>query len=72
MWPTSIAVDSKDNVYVADEWLNRITIFNKDGEFVSKWGKAGSGDGELDRPAGIAISGNTMYGRPPSSPKSWS
>ncbi len=61
MWPTSIAVDSKENVYVADEWLNRISIFNKDGEFISKWGKAGSGDGELNRPAGIAISGNTMY-----------
>ena len=61
MWPTSITVDSKENVYVADEWLNRISIFNKDGEFISKWGKAGSGDGELNRPAGIAISGNTMY-----------
>ena len=58
VWPTSIALDTQGNVYVADEWLNRISIFEKDGEFLSSWGKAGSGDGELDRPAGIAISGD--------------
>ena len=58
MWPTSLALDAQGNVYVADEWLNRISIFDKDGEFLSSWGKAGSGDGELDRPAGIAISGD--------------
>ena len=60
VWPSSIALDDKNNVYVADEWLNRITIFNNDGEFLGKWGKAGTGDGELNHPAGIAISGDTL------------
>ncbi len=60
IWPSSIALDAKNNVYVADEWLNRITIFNKDGEFLGKWGKTGTGDGELNQPAGIAISGDTV------------
>jgi DNA-binding beta-propeller fold protein YncE len=55
MWPTSIALDSKGDVYLADEWLNRISKFTKDGEFVSKWGTAGSGDGELKGPSGLAI-----------------
>ena len=55
VWPTALAVDSKGNVYVADEWLNRITIFSRDGDYLSKWGTAGSGDGELDRPAGLAV-----------------
>ena len=31
MWPTSIALDKDENLYVADEWLNRISKFNKDG-----------------------------------------
>ena len=62
VWPTSIALDAQGNVYLADEWLNRISIFDKDGEFLSSWGKPGSGDGELDRPAGIIISADgTMF-----------
>ena len=52
-WPTSIALDSNQNVYIADEWLTRISIFDKDGEFLDKWGVAGSGDGELNKPSGI-------------------
>ena len=53
VWPTSIALDSNQNLYLADEWLNRISIFNKDGEYLDKWGVAGSGDGEINRPACI-------------------
>ncbi len=54
-WPTSVALDKDGNVYVADEWLQRISIFDKDGNFLDKWGKAGAGDGELDRPSGMAF-----------------
>ena len=56
IWPTSIALDSEQNVYIGDEWLNRISVFNKDGKFLRAWGKAGSGDGELNRPSGLAFS----------------
>jgi DNA-binding beta-propeller fold protein YncE len=55
IWPMAIALDKDTNVYVTDEWTNRITIFNKDGEYQSHWGTPGSGSGELDRPAGITI-----------------
>ena len=54
-WPTAVGLDSAGNVYVADEWLNRITKFTADGEFVSKWGTGGSGDGQFDGPSGLAI-----------------
>ena len=37
VWPTAVAIDSAGNVYVADEWLNRITKFTADGDYVSKW-----------------------------------
>ena len=55
MWPTSIALDSKGIAYVADEWLNRISIFNLDGDCTGTWGKLGDGDGEFNRPSGLAF-----------------
>ena len=32
-----------------------IKVFDNDGNFVTQWGKSGSGDGELDLSAGIAV-----------------
>ena len=55
VWPTSIVLDKGGNVYVADEWLNRISIFSRDGEWIGKWGTPGDGDGELNRPSGLAF-----------------
>ncbi len=55
VWPTSIAIDSEWNVYVADEWLNRISIFTNEGEWIGKWGTPGEGDGELNGLSGIAF-----------------
>ena len=52
-WPTSVALDSNQNVYVADEWLNRISIFDKHGVYLGKWGTPGAGDGEINKPACI-------------------
>jgi sugar lactone lactonase YvrE len=57
-WPTSVALDSQGNAYVADEWLNRISIFTKDGEWVGKWGTPGEGEGEINRPSGLAFDAN--------------
>ena len=53
VWPTAVSLDSDDNVYVADEWLNRITKFTRDGEYVSKWGRLRfrRGRGSTARPA---------------------
>ena len=58
MWPTSVALDSESNVYVADEWLNRISMFTKDGDWIGKWGTPGDGDGEINRPSGLAFDEN--------------
>jgi DNA-binding beta-propeller fold protein YncE len=62
VWPTGIALDSQGQVYITDEWLNRISMFTKDGTYMHKWGKPGSGDGELHGPAGLTISKDgTMF-----------
>jgi DNA-binding beta-propeller fold protein YncE len=55
IWPAGIALDSQENVYVTDEWLNRVSVFDKDGNFLRDWGTAGSDDGEFNGPSGIAI-----------------
>ena len=53
--PMGIAVDSSGNVYVADSYNNRIQKFTPDGQFVTKWGSGGSGDGQFMEPWGIAV-----------------
>ena len=54
-WPTALAIDGDENVYLADEGLNRISVFSKDGEWLGKWGTLGDGDGEFNRPSGLAF-----------------
>ncbi len=54
-WPVSIAISADDNVYVSDELLNRISVFDKSGRFLGKWGTKGRGDGEFECPTGIAF-----------------
>jgi DNA-binding beta-propeller fold protein YncE len=53
IWPAGITLDQDQNVYVTDEWLNRVTVFDKDGKFQYQWGSGGRGDGELNAPSGI-------------------
>ena len=54
-WTSAIVVDGKGLVYVSDEYLNRISIFDESGTFLRKWGVPGAGEGELDGPSGIAL-----------------
>ena len=53
--PVAMAFDSRERLYVTDEYLHRISIFDSSGAFVAKWGVMGAGDGELNGPAGIGI-----------------
>ena len=62
IWPTAVAIDNDSNVYVADEWLNRISMFTKDGDWIGKWGRKGTGDGEINGPSGMAFDAdNNLY-----------
>ncbi len=56
----AVIVDSSDNVYVADDYNNRIQKFDSSGNFILKWGSSGEGDGQFVRPTGVAVdsSGN--------------
>ncbi len=58
IWPTAIAINSEGTVYVADEAINRISVYSSEGEFLRKWERSGSGDGEWDKPSGLAFDSN--------------
>jgi DNA-binding beta-propeller fold protein YncE len=60
LWPTSIAVDAKNNVYVSDEYHSQVQIFSPEGTLLGKWGTKGSEAGQLNRPSAILIDGDTM------------
>jgi len=55
-----IAVDSEGNIWVGDTGNNRVQKFNSKGEYLSQFGKEGTGNGEFKTPKGLAIdsSGN--------------
>ena len=55
MWPRSIDLDQHGRVYVSDEYLNRISVFDAEGAFRYHFGRSGSGEGELNGPSGIAF-----------------
>ena len=57
-WPVSLALDRDGNIYVSDEALQRVSIFDNRGQFLAKWGVYGTGEGEFDRPGGIAFDGD--------------
>ena len=55
IWGAGIAVDTQGNLYLTDEWLNRVSIFDKEDNFLSHWGNSGEDDGEFNCPSGIVI-----------------
>ncbi|MGH9983951.1 MAG: 6-bladed beta-propeller [Nitrososphaeraceae archaeon] len=62
VYPTGIAIDSSNNVYVVDAWTKEVQKFTSNGDFIMKWGTPGNGDGQFRTPTGIAIdSSNNVY-----------
>ena len=66
MWPTlqqpwyfnaphAVAVDRNGDIFVADTSGHRIQKFTSGGQFITKWGSMGHGDGQFSSPYGIAV-----------------
>lgn len=53
--PTALALDRQGRVYVSDEHMNNISVFEQDGKFVGRWGERGSRPGQINRPSGLAF-----------------
>jgi YD repeat-containing protein len=52
--PAGVAIDSGGHVWVADTGDNKIQEFTSSGEYVTQFGTAGTGEGQLKEPAAIA------------------
>lgn len=50
-----VPAEPKARIYVADKGNNRIEIFGDSGEFISKFGSYGTGDGQLNEPKDVAV-----------------
>ena len=58
IWPAGIGVDKRGDLYVIDEWLNRVSVFDKEGGFLRFWDTVQDGDSEPNGASGIAIDSN--------------
>src|SRR5687767_9494232 len=47
--PAGIANDQDDNLFVADSALHRVTVLDREGKFLTRWGAFGAGTGQLNR-----------------------
>ena len=54
--PFGVAMDNKANVYVTDDTLDEVDVFNPDGNSY-QWGIQGIGNGQFNEPTGIAVDG---------------
>ena len=48
-------MDASDNVYVAEDGNNRVSVFTSDGQFVTSFGWKGAEEGEFDIPTGMTV-----------------
>ncbi len=56
--PQGIAIDDKDQIWVADACNHRIQVFDTQGEqvkLIKSWGKPGKSPGQLKYPYGVAL-----------------
>jgi len=61
--PRRIAIGADDSIYVVDQGHTRVVKFSTDGQVLTIWGTKGSGDGQFDDPASVAVdpTANKVY-----------
>jgi DNA-binding beta-propeller fold protein YncE len=61
--PRRIAIGPDDSVYVMDQGRTRVVKFGPDGQVLTVWGSKGTGDGQFDDPASVAVdpAANKVY-----------
>ena len=57
--PRRIAIGPDNSVYVMDQGRTRIVKFAPNGEVLTVWGSEGTGNGQFDDPASVAVDPRT-------------
>lgn len=60
-WPRGLAVGPDNSIVVADSSNHRVQVFDANGIFVKQFGEYGSGEGEFDCLAGVAVNRIGQY-----------
>ncbi len=61
-YPTRVTASPDGTLYIADAYNYRVAVFREDGEFVRAFGEKGTGPGQVDVSAGIALmSDGTLF-----------
>jgi uncharacterized protein (TIGR03663 family) len=53
--PRAIAIDKQGRLFVTDTGNKRVQVFDREGNYISQFGKSGTGNGEFNEPVGIAV-----------------
>ena len=62
IWPAGITTDKQGNIYVTDEWMNRVSVFDKEGSFLHHWDTVQDDDSEPNGASGIGVDADdTLY-----------
>lgn len=57
--PTDVAIRPDGSFYVSDGYVNsRVALFDRNGKFVSEWGKKGDGESQFSNPHDLALAPN--------------
>jgi YD repeat-containing protein len=60
-YPHGMTVDSSGDVWVTEEGNDRVQEFSETGEYLGKFGSAGTGAGQFGDPVSITITGGDFY-----------
>ena len=55
IWGSGVVIDDEERVYVSDEWLNQISVFDQDGKYLRKWSALEREDGQAHGVASITL-----------------
>ena len=55
IWPSGCAVDSQGHVYLSDQELHQVSVYDESGGFLYKFGGAGADEGMFNTPSSLAF-----------------